>query len=73
MSATRSIFKSLKAELIWRRDWRTRREVEMALVEYLNGFYNLRRKHSALCTRFRFSDDGAAPELSDVRSLVFWK
>ena len=45
---TRSIFKSLKAELVWRREWHTRRDVEIALFEYINGFYNPRRKHSAL-------------------------
>jgi putative transposase len=43
-----SFFKSLKLELVWRRNWLTRREVEIALVEYINGFYNLRRKHSSL-------------------------
>ncbi len=43
-----SFFKSLKAELVWRRDWHTRRDVEIALFEYINGFYNPRRKHSAL-------------------------
>ncbi len=47
-SAVESFFKSLKAELIWRRDWRTRRDAEIALFEYINGFYNPRRKHSAL-------------------------
>ncbi len=43
-----SFFKFLKAELVWRRNWQTRREVEIALFEYINGFYNPRRKHSAL-------------------------
>ena len=47
-SAVESFFKSLKAELVWRRNWQTRREVEVALFEYINGFYNPRRKHSAL-------------------------
>jgi putative transposase len=47
-SAVESFFKSLKAELIWRRNWQTRREVEVALFEYINGFYNPRCKHSAL-------------------------
>ena len=47
-SAVKSFFKSLKAELVWRRNWQTRREVEVALFEYINGFYNPRRKHSAL-------------------------
>lgn len=47
-SAVESFFKPLKAELVWRRNWQTRREVEIALFEYINGFYNPRRKHSAL-------------------------
>jgi transposase InsO family protein len=47
-SAVESFFKSLKAELVWRRNWQTRREVEIALFVYINGFYNPRRKHSAL-------------------------
>lgn len=47
-SAVESFFKSLKAELIWRRTWQTRREVELAVFEYINGFYNPRRRHSAI-------------------------
>jgi hypothetical protein len=40
--------KTPKAELVWRFNWQTRREVEITLYEYINGFYNPRRKHSAL-------------------------
>ena len=47
-SAVESFFKSLKAELVWRRDWHTRRDVEIALFEYTYGFYNPCRKHSDL-------------------------
>ena len=60
-AAVESFFKSLKAEMVWRRNWQTRREVEVALfpshgllanhcraTEYINGFYNPRRRHSAL-------------------------
>jgi transposase InsO family protein len=43
-----SFCKTLKAELIWRRRWETRRQAEIALFEYINGFYNPRRRHSAL-------------------------
>ncbi|WP_344717063.1 IS3 family transposase, partial [Sagittula marina] len=28
--------------------WNTRRQAEMAIFEYINGFYNPRRRHSAL-------------------------
>ena len=47
-SAAESFFKSLKAELVWRRNWQTRRDDEVALSEYINGFYNSRHRHSAL-------------------------
>ncbi len=47
-AAVETFFKTLKAELIWRRPWPTRRHVELALFEYINGFYNPRRRHSAL-------------------------
>ena len=47
-SAVESFFKSLKAELVWRSNWQTRREVVVALFECINGFYNPRRRHSTL-------------------------
>lgn len=47
-AAVETFFKSLKAELIWRHNWATRRETERALFQYINGFYNPRRRHSAL-------------------------
>jgi len=43
-----TFFKTIKAELIWRHSWLTRRAAEIAIFEYINGFYNPRRKHSTL-------------------------
>ena len=43
-----TFFKTIKAKLIWRRTWETRRQVETAIFQYVNGFYNPRRRHSAL-------------------------
>ena len=43
-----TFFKTLKAELIWRRSWITRKQVQMALFKYINGFYNPKRRHSTL-------------------------
>jgi len=43
-----TFFKTIKAELIWRRTWDTRRQAEIAIFEYINGFYNPRRRHSTL-------------------------
>jgi len=41
-------FKTIKAELIWRDTWETRKQAEMATFEYINGVYNPRRRHSTL-------------------------
>ncbi|MFT6224945.1 MAG: transposase InsO family protein [Paracoccaceae bacterium] len=47
-AAVETFFKTIKAELIWRDTRDTRRHAGMAIFEYINGFYNPRRRHSAL-------------------------
>lgn len=47
-SAVETFFKSLKAEMIWRQNWPTRRQAEAGIFQYINGFYNSRRRHSYL-------------------------
>jgi len=47
-AAVETFFKTIKAELIWRQSWETRPQAEVAIFEYINGFYNPRRRHSAL-------------------------
>jgi putative transposase len=47
-AAVETFFKTLKAELIWRRTWATREEVTQALFQYISGFYSSRRRHSAI-------------------------
>ena len=39
-ASVETFFKSLKAELIWRQSWPTRRQAEAAIFQYINGFYN---------------------------------
>lgn len=36
-AAVETFFKTIKAELIWRHPWETRRKAEMAIFEYING------------------------------------
>ena len=48
MQPLKHFFKSVKAEMIWRQNWQNRKQVEAALFEYINGFYNPKRTHSAL-------------------------
>jgi putative transposase len=43
-----TVFKTLKSELIWRTVYKTRQQAHMAIGQYIDGFYNLRRRHSAL-------------------------
>ena len=47
-ASVETFFKSLKAELIWRQSWPTRRQAEAAIFQYINGFYNTRRRHTYL-------------------------
>jgi transposase InsO family protein len=47
-SMVETFFKSIKAELIWRNRWDTRRQAQGAIFQYINGFYNPRRRHSSL-------------------------
>ena len=42
-----TFFKSIEAELIWRNRWNTRRQAEGAIFQYINGFYQPRRRHSS--------------------------
>lgn len=46
--AVETVFKTIKAKLIWCRSCPTRREAEMAVFQYINGLYTPRRRHSAL-------------------------
>ncbi len=46
-STVESFIKPLKADLVRRCDWHTRRDVEIVLFEDINVFCNPRRKHSA--------------------------
>jgi putative transposase len=43
-----SVFKTIKTELIWRASYETRIQATLALGLYIDGFYNPRRRHSAL-------------------------
>lgn len=47
-AAVETFFKTIKAELLWQYTWQTRRDVEIAIFKYINGFYNSRRRHSTL-------------------------
>ncbi len=43
-----SFVATLKTELLYRNAWPTRQAARTAIFEYIEGFYNNRRRHSAL-------------------------
>ena len=43
-----TVFKTIKSELIWRTAFRTRDQASKAIGQYIEGFYNPRRRHSSL-------------------------
>jgi putative transposase len=43
-----TFFATLKKELVYRHTWPTRRELEAAIFEYIEGFYNRTRRHTTL-------------------------
>jgi putative transposase len=46
-----SFFGTLKRELVYRRSWQTRNEAASAIHEYIEVFYNRRRRHTTLGSR----------------------
>jgi putative transposase len=47
-----TFFATLKKELVNRRGWPSRLELQSAVFEYIEAFYNRRRRHSTLRTSF---------------------
>lgn len=45
---TESFFHTLKVELVYQEKFRTRKEAELAVFEYIEVFYNRERRHSSL-------------------------
>ncbi|WP_433476386.1 integrase core domain-containing protein [Spirillospora sp. CA-142024] len=50
-----SFWARMQTELLDRQRWRTRVELANAIFEYIEGFYNRHRRHSALNYRARYS------------------
>ena len=47
-SVTESFFKTLKTELVYSEHYRTREKARYSLFEFIEEFYNRKRKHSTL-------------------------
>jgi transposase InsO family protein len=46
-----SFFKTLKTELIYHTYYATKQQAKLSIFEYIEGWYNRRRRHSALDNR----------------------
>jgi putative transposase len=57
-----TFFATLKKEMVYRRSWPTRRELTSEIFEYIEAFYNPRRRHSTLgmLSPAEFEDQHAA-------------
>ena len=47
-SPMESFFKTLKVERVYQLRYRTRAEARLDIVDWIEGFYNLRRLHSSI-------------------------
>jgi len=47
-AAVETFFKTIKTELIWRTSFASRQEAENMIGQYIDGFYNPKRRHSTL-------------------------
>jgi putative transposase len=59
-----TVFKTIKSELICRTVFQTRNEAIKAVGEYIDGFYNPVRKHSALGYKSPIQFEAMNPNLT---------
>jgi len=59
-----TVFKTIKSELIWRTTFATRNEARKSIGQYIEGFYNPRRRHSSL----GYMSPASEPEAASIRN-----
>jgi transposase InsO family protein len=69
-AAVESFFATLKKELVYRSRWRTRREAQADLYEYIEVFYNRYRLHSSLGYQSPVVFEQMRQENNQLNSLV---
>ena len=57
-----TVIKTIKSELVWRTGFQTRRQAEKAIGRYIDGFYNPRRRNSALGCKSPIAFEAAMAE-----------
>ncbi len=43
-----SFFKTMKTEMVYHKEFKTKSEAKLAVFEYIEGWYNRQRRHSIL-------------------------
>ena len=76
-SVTESFFKTLKTELVYDEYYRTQEDARHCLFEYIEVFYNRKRKHSTLGYQspvefLRYKQQSQATAFFIVASSIFW-
>jgi transposase InsO family protein len=59
-----AVFSTLKLDLVYRHGWPTRAGAKTAIFEYIEGFYNPRRRHSTL--------GNLSPAACEARHTAMW-
>ena len=67
-----SFFATLETELLWHSTFRSHAEARMAIFEFIEGFYNPRRRHSALAGSPRSSTKGGMDKLRQRTWKLTW-
>jgi transposase InsO family protein len=62
-----SFFKTLKTELVYHEDYSTKQQARLAVFEYIEGWYNRKRRHGALGNR---SPQHYQPDLEQQRTAA---
>ena len=57
-----TVFRTIKAELIWRTIYKTRSQAQTDIATYIDAFYNPRRRHSALGYKSPIAFENITPE-----------
>jgi len=61
-----SFFGTLQLELLYRKKWATRQELALAVFEYIEAFYNPKRRHSSIGNISPGTFESLAKDLEDV-------
>jgi transposase InsO family protein len=68
-AVAKSFFATIKTELIHRKAWPTRADAQQVIFEYIEGWWNTRRRHSSL----GYQSPAAYENGTNVRSLTVLK